>query len=338
MKKKILLVTVCLILCVAVFCSLFGCDLGKKSEEKTVNFLVLGDSIGEALLGPSPLEARDLYAYCALIGKVNNYNYRNRAVSGHKSEKLLELISRETDENAYTYITLVKEADIIDISIMGNDLLLEGINQFARDAMNNDYSRAEAILAESYTNVCGIIDRIYELNPDVTLIFQTLYNPLFEDSIMFSEEVKQEMKDKGFEAHDIGDHLIGILNNNLYTYQELHPDKILIADVYTLFGNAYKKGAEHLDRYMYSDCVHPSNEGHAAIFAAIQKVLEDKGLADHDAALKEYKNVVNSRLKTLYKGTSVNVNKVSKEIKKATSYQEINDIYFDATLDVVPKY
>ena len=339
MKRKILLSAVCLLIIATACCTLFGCDLGKKSDsEKTVKFLVLGDSIGEAVLGPSPLEARDLYSYCSLIGEVNNYDYHNRAVSGHKSDRFLEYISVDKDENAYTVITHIKEADIIDISMMGNDLLQTGINQFARDAIDGDYSRAEEILAQSYLNISAAIARIYELNPDVTLIFQTLYNPLFADSIMFSDAIKAEMQEKGIDAYAIGKQLIDRLNNNVFRYAEEHPNTIIIADVNKKFDEAYQKGAVYLDRYMYADCVHPSNEGHAAIFTVIQTVLEEKGLADHDSAIKSYKSIVCDRLKTLYKGTDVDVNKVSKDIKNASTYQEINDIYFDATLDVAPKY
>lgn len=335
MKKKLFIIAVCVIMCATVCCSLLSCG---KSEEKSVNFLVLGDSIGEAVLGPSPLSSRDLYSYCTMLGNVNNYNYHNRAVSGHKSDRFLEYISAEKDENAYTVITLIKQADIIDISMMGNDLLQTGINQFARDAMDGDYSRAEEILSQSYLNISAAIERIYQLNPDVTIIFQTLYNPLFEDSIMFSDEVKQEMKARGIDAYEIGKNLIDRLNRNIYDYLAAHPNKLVVADVNGKFDEAYKKGAVYLDRYMYADCVHPSNEGHAAIFTVIQTVLEEKGLADHDSAIKNYKDFVVKRLKTLYKGTDVDVNKVSKDIKAANTYQEINDIYFDATLNVVPKY
>lgn len=340
MKKKLILIAACCLVTVVVCCSLFGCATEKtaQEEEKTLNFLVLGDSIGEALLGPSPLSARDQYAYCTLIGKVNGYSYHNRAVSGHQTGNLLDYISRPADDSAYTHISLIKNADIIDISILGNDFLLADVNRFAKDGMQGDFSRAENILAGSYENICAIIDRIYELNPDVTLIMQTLYNPLFEDSIMFSEEVKAEMKEKGVDAYELGGALLNRLNDVLYRYLIAHPYKFYIADVNSKFNYAYQQGVEYLDRYMYADCVHPSNEGHAAIFTTIQTVLEQIGLADHNKAIANYKALVTERLKTYYSGTKVDVQAISAAIWSASTYDQINSLYFDATLDVVPQY
>lgn len=338
MKKKIILWTACLIV-VALLCgAVIGCTNETPKQEASVKFLVMGDSIGEALLGPSPLEARDLYAYCTILGVVNGYEYHNRAVSGHMTSDLLKLISREEDTDAYTRMTLIKEADIIDISILGNDFLLAGVNEFAIDGMQGDYSRAERILAKSYDNICGIIDRIYELNPDVTLVMQTLYNPLFKDSIMFREDVKRQMEEGGFDAYEIGRQLLDRLNDVLRRYLASHPGRFYIADVNRTFDLAHQQSEEKLIRYMYSDCVHPSNEGHAAIFATIQTVLEEIGKADHDTAIQNYRAFVVKRLKKFYKGTSVDVTALVKEINAAETYQEINDLYFDATFDVVPMY
>ena len=89
---------------------------------------------------------------------------------------------------------------------------------------------------------------------------------------------------------------------------------------------------------MYADCVHPSNEGHAAIFSVIQTVLEQIGLADHDKAIANYKVLVVNRLNTLYKGTVVDVSRLSTLIYAANTYDQINELYFDATLGVVPQY
>lgn len=338
MKKKALLLCAVILLVSTLFSLVAGCGETAEGPTRQLNFLVLGDSIGEAILGPSPLAARDLYAYCTLIGKVNGYRYHNRAVSGFKTGQLLEYVSRPADENAYTHITLIKEADIIDVSILGNDFLQDGVNRFAEDAMQGDFSRAERILGESYDNLCGIIDRIYELNPDVTLIMQTLYNPLFADTIMLSDVVKQKITEGGFDSYDIGGSLLNRLNDVLYRYLVQHPYKFFIADVNAKFDYAYRKGPQYLERYMYADCVHPSNEGHAAIFSVLQTVLEQLGLADHDRALQNYKDLCSERLTKLYSGTSVNVNDVKKAIKCASTYDKINEIYFDATVDVVPRY
>ena len=138
--------------------------------------------------------------------------------------------------------------------------------------------------------------------------------------------------------YELGGALLNRLNDVLYRYLIAHPYKFYIADVNAKFNHAYQKGVEYLDRYMYADCVHPSTEGHAAIFSTIQTVLEQIGVADHDKAIANYKALVTERLKTYYAGTSVNVKEVSAAIWSASTYDRINDLYFDATLDVVPRY
>lgn len=123
MRRSHILVALCLLLCFVAVLVLPAC--GKKvSYEQTSqqHILFLGDSIAEGIAGPAPLESRENYAYFGILGQINGYTYNNRAISGNQTGEFLSYISRE-DQDAYRTNTLIREADIICISIGGNDLL-----------------------------------------------------------------------------------------------------------------------------------------------------------------------------------------------------------------------
>ena len=131
MKRKILIfLLACVIASVCVFA--VACDkAGDNSSAPKKTIVYLGDSIAEALIGPSPLSERDNYGYYALVARANNLKYYNHSVSGHKTSGdmmgnveggLLYLLQRE-DETATLMKTHIKEADYIHISIGGNNLL-----------------------------------------------------------------------------------------------------------------------------------------------------------------------------------------------------------------------
>ena len=158
MKKLVALV---LIVCLAVGCLsvLTACnkDKDKSKENKEpvdyskLNVLFLGDSIAEAVAGPSPIEEREWYGYYGLIGQINGYNYNNRAISGHQTGELLAYISRE-EENAYLTNTLIADADVICISITGNDLLWHNFPLMlyelaAKEKYGADYVNREDVAA-----------------------------------------------------------------------------------------------------------------------------------------------------------------------------------------------
>ena len=123
MKKKVialLLVTVMLVCCIAV---LAACN--NKGEVQKTEIVYLGDSIAEGILGASPLGLRHEYAYANVIGRRNDYEYYNHSVSGHLT-KDLRAILENTDidyDKARGLLLHVSEADVIHISILGNDLL-----------------------------------------------------------------------------------------------------------------------------------------------------------------------------------------------------------------------
>lgn len=137
MKRKIVIFALVALIAVGMVFALAACNDGSSlldgrfakapdsvyGEDKTM-IVYLGDSIAEGILGSSPLSLRHEYSYPSLVGRVNDFTYYNHSVSGHLSKDLLALISHEEGyDGARALITHVAQADIIHISILGNDVL-----------------------------------------------------------------------------------------------------------------------------------------------------------------------------------------------------------------------
>ena len=138
MRNKILVTLVCLLLVVCLAVGLTSCNKKNTTEDKKVNSIVfLGDSICEGVAGPSPLQERVNYSYYGILGQINGIEAHNRSVSGYLTKHLLDYISRDDPnyepslpnqpevnvETASLTQSLIRTADVIHISILGNDSL-----------------------------------------------------------------------------------------------------------------------------------------------------------------------------------------------------------------------
>lgn len=160
MKKILLCLCICLLAACCVVC--VACKNPNTTptpsyeELSQHKILFLGDSIAEGIAGPSPLEQRNDYAYYGILGQINGYTYNNRAISGNLTGDFLAYISRE-DIDAYATNTLIRQADIICVSISGNDMLFSNfphiLYEFAAkehyDALGLDFT-TQASVQEAY--------------------------------------------------------------------------------------------------------------------------------------------------------------------------------------------
>lgn len=334
MAKKIIAFLVCVMLIVSCVSILSGCQ---KTPE--IKIVYLGDSIAEALLGPSPVSERDNYGYYALVGKRNNYTYINRAVSGHQTKQLLNLLS-SPDEIGLKTISHLRTADIIHISILGNDFLQTNLGETILLASNGDYNKVNEILVKSKRNFAGIYEALRTLNSDAVIMFQTVYNPVSEQSTLLSASVRSELAKIGIEEseyRELGYEILSKLNAVIIDYLAENEGAYYITDAYKAFNDIYNEDPVRGDALIYADWVHPSNEGHAVMADVLQAQLEELGLADPAKALKNYKNIRIEQLKRMYKD-QVDYRAVTKSIKKADSCAAVTKIYFDVTRDKLPKY
>lgn len=218
-----------------------------SAEEGKLNYLILGDSIGFGAGIVNPDEA----CYGKIVADTNGYNYKNCAVSGYNSTALLAHMLLPAVSEA------IEEADIISLSIGGNDFLTSNMVQLGIEAgAFNNLETFDEIAANFYENYCKIIAKIRELNPDAVILAQTLYNPMNNPL----HEIYQAGADR--------------LNAVYHRYLKENPKSIVIVDV----GKAFEGHPE----YIADDCVHPNSIGNEIIAKLVLKTLKDLGLGKTD--------------------------------------------------------
>lgn len=376
MRKRIVALVLCIAMAaccagVLVACSdkdanppsQFYYDNSPSTTEGKTQIVYLGDSIAEGILGASPLALRHEYAYPNIIGRRNDYAYYNHSVSGHLTRDLLAILANDVDyDGARMLISHVMTADVIHISIVGNDVLQDRpdlgenvtMHQVIVEAGQGKTDTIDKILfegdasknvASSKDNVKAIVERLRKLNPDAVIIFQKVYNPI---TILDTQLIKEDTR-RALEAmpeysdgltledlHALGDTLISRLNSVFdEVFAEFEAEGIENA-FYTVDGQAafnaiYDADKERAARLIYPDGIHPANEGHAVLADLTQELLEHLELADGNAALAEYKNMRKNALNTYFASSVNNVAEVCAQIDAAQSCAEVTEIFFDAT-------
>ena len=340
MKKTI--VYICLIVLIAALVCGALCGCVKKpvrkehvvtDEQKTVLFL--GDSIAEAMAGPSPLTERETYGYYGVLGNINGFSFYNRAVSGDQTKDLYTFIQRE-DDGVNMVKSLVSTSDVIHISIGGNDLLGHDIGNMIIQAGNDNFETVDDYLNTAYYNLDRIITKIREMNPDAIIILQTQYNPVGKDSPLVSTYAKMRLNSMAYtqnDYHRLAGEIIGRLNDMYRRYLEENENKFeyepyYLVDVASAFEEIYKASPTRWARLFCPDGIHPANEGHALIVEANQKLLVELGLAAPDA-LAKYKELRKEQLTRLY-DKSVEVSAIKTAIDNCENYSDVTIAYFNA--------
>ena len=246
MKKLIKIIAVILTVAIAAVCVVMP-YFNVSAVEGKLNYLLLGDSIafGAGIVNP------DEACYGKIVADTNGYNYKNCCVSGYNSTALLAHMLLPAVSDA------IKEADIISLSIGGNDFLTSNMVQLGIEAgAFNNLETFDKIAENFYENYCRIIEKIRELNPDAVILAQTLYNPMHNAL----NEIYQAGADR--------------LNAVYRRYLKENPGSIVIVDV----GKAFEGHPE----YIADDCVHPNSIGNEIIAKLVLKTLKDLGLGKTD--------------------------------------------------------
>jgi lysophospholipase L1-like esterase len=205
-----------------------------------VQFVVLGDSIAD---GSNMLNKDRAYAW--IVAKEMGWELRNFALGGSRSADLLQQLREDQ-----VVQQAVREADVINVSIGGNDFLhAEDLTALITDGMLGDISRAEPILDTFRDNLNGIITALHDLNPEATLVVQTLYNAAIPLPSLY-------------QAYDAA---MTRMNEVIRMNHAKQPDAYVITDVYTAF-----QGRSGLVSF---DMTHPSAAGHEMIAAVLLDTL-----------------------------------------------------------------
>lgn len=221
----------------------FGCLGLCASAEEALRYVVLGDSIAYGSGLTNPVEA----CYGKIVADTNGYTYANHSVPGHTTQNLINRLSDET------VLADVKQADIISISIGGNNFLMNNLVGLMADALiKKDYSEFDSIAAGFYEQFCKIMDIINANNADAVVLMQTIYNP----QTGHLREVYQQGADR--------------LNAEMVRYAQENPGEIVIVDVATALSDTMDNFAD--------DGIHPSAMGNEKIAVAVLETLADLSL------------------------------------------------------------
>ena len=236
--------SVCVLLSVlTLLCAL---TITSCAAERAKTYLVLGDSIGVGAGIQNPKEAN----YGRIIANTNGFIYYNDAVNGHTSAKLL---SRMAEKDVIGHI---KEADIISVTIGGNDFLKGNLPALAAQGLVGNYGAIDDVVENVRQNFDTAIATIRRYNKDAVILMQTLYNPIESAPLLgnvYAEGISR-------------------LNAVFTDYAENHPGEIEIVDVAAAF--AGKSGL------IAVDTIHPNAEGNLLIAKTVQEKLYALGLAE----------------------------------------------------------
>lgn len=200
-------------------------------KSSQIDFLALGDSI---IRGVGAEENQNLvYQFSTKLENQTRKKivFQNEGINGITSAELLTYVQEgRFDEE-------IKKANIVTINVGGNDVL-----QMAKGQNFQNVFQSFNQLQSSFSkNLSGIADRIKQLNPNATIVFLELYNPLSPENDMYS----------------LADKLLPKWNLKIYQVAGHYQSSIVIETTKVINGN-------HLQN-LSADGVHPNSSGYTAI-------------------------------------------------------------------------
>lgn len=238
--KKLIAIILTVTFCIGII------SVSASAKEK-LNYLLLGDSIAEGFGITNPDEA----SYGKIIADTNGYNYKNDAIMGRNSVGLVNHLTNDEE-----YINDVKWADIISVSIGGNDFLLDhAALLIVEGIIFNDYSKFDKIGETFYENFSKSMDRIHGINPNAKILVQLLYTSWTFD--FARKPYKQAAKR---------------INDAIIKYVEENPQNICAVDTSEVFDGRRD--------CISTDTIHPNAQGNIELAKAVQSKLCEIGLAN----------------------------------------------------------
>ncbi len=227
-----------IILSLAIFFCMFSICGYAEADKKF--YLVLGDSIA---YGSGISNSREA-CYGKIVADTNGYDYANHSVPGHTTTNLINRLKQEA------VIADLEKADIISISIGGNDFLMSNLIGLMFDSIvKGDHTEFDKIAESFYNNLCEIIEIINSHNADAVILMQTLYNP----QSGYLRAPYQEGADR--------------INAAIERYDSENPGEIVIVDVGSALGDDMENYAD--------DEIHPSAKGNEIIAEIILDKLSE---------------------------------------------------------------
>ncbi len=227
-----------LVLLLALSCA----ALPASAAGEGLHYVVLGDSIAAGSGLRNPGEA----SYGRIVANTNGYSYQNFGENGLRTSGLLSKLDRGDVADA------VRRANIISISIGGNDFFTQNSPGLFFEVMFQYFGRINSIASDMRRNFAGIMDKIRRYNPNAVILMQTLYNPTIYP---FRFAVGQATNR---------------VNGMIYDYLRDHPGAYQIVDVAGAFGAD--------PTYICIDTIHPNAKGNERIAKVTLQKLYELGL------------------------------------------------------------
>ena len=225
-------------------CLLLACAVPAFAADKRLHYVVLGDSIAQG----SGVYNSDEACYGRIVADTNGYTYANYGVNGLRSWDLIELLKRN-DAAAD-----VAKADIISLSIGGNDYLQQDLPKLITQTSQGNYKIINDIQDNFRGYFAEIVSIIKSANPDVTLLVQTLYNPQYGT------------------LRDIYGMATARINEVITDYLAANPGAFYLVDTVPVMEG-------HPD-YIALDTIHPNAVGNIELAKLVLRTLYDLGLGD----------------------------------------------------------
>lgn len=238
-------------------------------EDKLV-YVALGDSIPYGTYNTSLFNylvgGTDSNSYIEQLRdqlNVDTASYYDKSVSGYTTTDVLKQL-KDTTTSALAVQNAVKSADLITLCIGANDIMNAAARTMSGlDKYNINWTVADAGRDTFELNWSQIVDTIENLNPDVTLIVMTIYNPYRLSDTYYT------LVDRYFSDTTIGNFGLNYIINQTETlYGDLfNPDfKYEVADVYTAFNTSSVK--DTLTGFYRTFCdPHPNQTGHNLVYS-----------------------------------------------------------------------
>ena len=250
---------------------------GEKTDNKAL--VLLGDSIASGY-GLAEYKAGNNYSAPLSFGNMLGAefeSYRNFAVDGRTSRQLLDALITPNE----ALKDALSEADVIVISIGGNDFLQPMISAVKSAAMG-DYELISAILKGEFKpgmlgeysqrimnaaldaakkvdveqtadNIERCVGLISKINPKAGIILMTVYDPFSGNALLKA-------------ASDVAKDRLSSLNAGITA---LEGGNVKVIDVYKAFDG---KAAEYTNINRLD--IHPNAEGHNRIYELLEDVID----------------------------------------------------------------
>lgn len=203
----------------------------RNAKMAQIHHLAIGDSIVRGVGAPKEKNFVSLFSSKLAAQTSKRIVTQNEGINGITSSELNSLVQEGRFDES------IKQSDIVTINVGGNDILQLAKGQNFRSVIQG-YDQLKTNFSKNLTDITA---KITMLNPNATIIFLELYNPLSPDD----------------QLYPLADKMLPKWNINIYDAANKVPGSIVIETTKVING-------AHLQN-LSPDGVHPNLAGYTAI-------------------------------------------------------------------------